>query len=121
MSCPNPSAGRDEPCPYRVRKLLALFAYGSIVSKSREITVETERLLIIRRRYQALEEWCDGCGELALMIRPDQAAAVTGHTLRAIFIDVENGRLHFGQMAPPKKLYLRGAPSGTVRFFARLI
>jgi len=65
------------------------------VSETKEITVETERLLIIRRRYQALEEWCDGCGELALMIRPDQAAAVTGHTLRAIFMDIENGRLHF--------------------------
>jgi len=65
------------------------------VSETKEITVETERLLIIRRRYQAVEEWCDGCGELALMIRPDQAAAVTGRTLRTIFTDIENSRLHF--------------------------
>jgi hypothetical protein len=61
----------------------------------KEITVETERLLIIRRRYQAFEEWCDGCQKLALMIRPDQAAAVTGRTLRTIFTDIEKGRLHF--------------------------
>ena len=71
------------------------FASGRIVSKSKEITVETERLLIIRRRYQAVEEWCTGCGEMALMIRPDQAAAVSGKTLRAIFSEIEIGRLHF--------------------------
>jgi hypothetical protein len=65
------------------------------VSETKEITVETERLLIIRRRYRAVEEWCEGCGELALMIRPDQAAAVTGRTLRQIFTDIENDRLHF--------------------------
>lgn len=57
--------------------------------------METERLLIIRRRYQAVEEWCEGCGELGLMIRPDQAAAVTGVTLRGIFTRIENGSLHF--------------------------
>ena len=90
-----PGNGQGRALPLQRQETFARFAYGSIVSKSREITVETERLLIIRRRYQALEEWCDGCGELALMIRPDQAAAVTGHTLRAIFIDIENGRLHF--------------------------
>ena len=65
------------------------------MSETKEITVETERLLIIRRRYRAVEEWCDGCGEQALMIRPDQAAAVTGRTLRTIFTDIESGRLHF--------------------------
>lgn len=70
-------------------------AFAFIVSKSREITVETERLLVIRRRYQAVEEWCRGCGKLALMIRPDQAAALSGHTLRAIFTEIEIGRLHF--------------------------
>ena len=69
------------------------------MSETKEITVETERLLIIRRRYQAVEEWCDGCGELALMIRPDQAAAVTGRTLRTIFTDIETGRLHFRESA----------------------
>jgi hypothetical protein len=66
-----------------------------MVSKSKEITVETERLLIIRRRYQAVEDWCEGCGEVVLMIRPDQAAAVTGRTLRTIFSEIEDGRLHF--------------------------
>jgi len=65
------------------------------VSETKEITVETERLLVIRRRYQAVEEWCDDCQKIALMIRPDQAAAVTGRTLRAIFTDIESGRLHF--------------------------
>jgi hypothetical protein len=33
------------------------------------------------------------------MIRTDQAAAVTGRTLRTIFADIENGRLHFRESA----------------------
>ncbi|HYW70932.1 MAG TPA: hypothetical protein VE961_07860 [Pyrinomonadaceae bacterium] len=65
------------------------------MSETREITVETERLLVIRRRYRAVEEWCEECDRLALMIRPDQAAAVTGRTLRMIFTEIESGQLHF--------------------------
>ena len=65
------------------------------MARPREITVETERLLIIRRRYQAVEEWCPDCERLVLMIRPDQAAALSGRTLRAIFADIEKGLLHF--------------------------
>lgn len=65
------------------------------MSEIKEITVETERLLVIRRRYRAVEEWCDGCGKIAVMIRPDQAAAVSGRTLRSLFQDLETGRLHF--------------------------
>jgi len=68
------------------------------VAANKEITVETERLLIIRRRYQAVEEWCHDCRKLALMIRPDQAAAVSGRTLRAIFADIETGTLHFREL-----------------------
>lgn len=67
------------------------------MSVNKEITVETERLLVIRRRYQAVEDWCRECGELALMIRPDQAAAVSGKTLRALFAEIESGTLHFSE------------------------
>lgn len=63
--------------------------------KRREITVETERLLVIRRRYRAVEAWCDACSETVVMVRPDQAAAVTGRSLRALFGDIEAGSLHF--------------------------
>ena len=63
--------------------------------KGTEITVETERVLVIRRRYRAVEEWCDGCGDSVLMIRPDQAAQVSGKSLRAIFNEVEAAALHF--------------------------
>ena len=68
------------------------------MGERKEITVETERLLVIRRRYQAMEEWCDDCRALALMIRPDQAAAVSGRTLRAIFAELETGALHYREL-----------------------
>lgn len=63
--------------------------------KRREITVETERLLVIRRRYRAVEAWCDGCQQEVVMIRPDQAATAAGRSLRSIFSDVEAAALHF--------------------------
>lgn len=68
-------------------------------NKRREITVETERLLIIRRRYRAVEAWCDGCRDMVVLIRPDQAAAVLGCSLRAIFRHVEAGALHFTEQS----------------------
>ena len=68
------------------------------MAEHKEITVETERLLVIRRRYQAVEEWCDSCGRKTLMIRPDQAAALSGRTLRNIFNAVELGALHFREL-----------------------
>jgi hypothetical protein len=66
-----------------------------VEKKGTEITVETERVLVIRRRYRAVEEWCAGCKETVLMIRPDQAAAVAGRSLREIFSEVEAAALHF--------------------------
>jgi hypothetical protein len=63
--------------------------------KRTEITLETERILVIRRRYRAIEAWCDSCAEQVAMIRPDQAAAVTGQSQRAIFGDIELAALHF--------------------------
>jgi hypothetical protein len=65
--------------------------------KRTQITVETERILIIKRRYQAVEAWCDECNEAVVMIRPDQAAAVSGRSLRAIFSDIERTALHFAE------------------------
>jgi len=68
------------------------------MGECKEITVETERLLVIRRRYQAVEDWCDGCGALVLMIRPDQATAVSGRTLRGIFSEIEASSLHYREL-----------------------
>lgn len=67
--------------------------------KQTEITVETERILVIRRRYRAIEAWCDSCVEEVVMIRPDQAAAVSGQSLRTIFGDIERKELHFLEQA----------------------
>jgi hypothetical protein len=64
-------------------------------TKRTEITVETERILVIRRRYRAIEVWCNECDEAVIMIRPDQAAAVSGRGLRAIFGAIEQAQLHF--------------------------
>ena len=70
-----------------------------IPKKRTQVTVETERVLVIRRRYRAIEAGCDACGETVVMIRPDQAAAVSGRSLRAIFGAIEATELHFMEQA----------------------
>lgn len=60
-----------------------------------EITIETERLLVIRRRYRAIEAWCDQCGKEVVLIRSDSAAAVVGKSLRTILSETEAAPLHF--------------------------
>ena len=70
-----------------------------IRKKRTEVTVETERVLVIRRRYRAIQARCGECGEEVVMIRPDQAAAVSGRSLRSIFTDIEQGALHFMEQA----------------------
>lgn len=85
--------------------------------KRTEITVETERILVIRRRYRAVEAWCDDCNAKVVMIRPDQAAAVSGRSLRSIFNDIERAALHFTEQPDGMILIclnslLKGKPGG---------
>jgi len=44
-----------------------------------EITIETERMIILRRR-QSTRVWCRECGREVEMVAPEQAAALTGIT-----------------------------------------
>ena len=45
--------------------------------KRTEITIETDRVLIIRRRHST-RVWCPGCGGEADMVSLEQAGIVTG-------------------------------------------
>ena len=65
------------------------------MKKSREIALERDEVVVIRRRTWSSEAWCDRCGDLVRMITPDEAMAVAGQTARQIYRAVEAGRLHF--------------------------
>jgi hypothetical protein len=60
-----------------------------------EITVETERLLVVSRRGGAFEGWCEGCGRATRLLTAEEAARAAGLSLRALCRLVEAGQLHF--------------------------
>ena len=69
------------------------------MKKRRETIIETHRVQIIRRRRPGLTAWCNGCSAYVLMITPEEAAALTNVTTRAIYRRVEAGALHFTETA----------------------
>jgi hypothetical protein len=75
------------------------------MKRTRIITVETERVLVVRRRPTAVEQWCDGCGEQARMVRAEEAAALACVGLREICRLVEVAGLHFNE-TPEGRLFI---------------
>src|SRR5207253_396496 len=67
---------------------------GNAMRKIRriEITIETDRVLSISRRFPT---WCTACAELTVMVRVDEAAALAGVRERTICWRMEAGQLHF--------------------------
>ena len=59
-----------------------------------EITLETHRILVIRRRSRLPGGWCERCGKQVAMIHLEEAAHA-GLSSRAITHQVEEGLLHF--------------------------
>lgn len=60
-----------------------------------EITIQTDRLLIVRRSGSNTPAWCEACAGLTRMLTVDEAATVARSTSRAIYQRVEAAQLHF--------------------------
>ena len=60
-----------------------------------ETTIETYEVLAIRRSRGPAEVWCPECGELARMVEPEAAAQLAAISTRAIYGQIEAGRLHY--------------------------
>ena len=63
--------------------------------KRTEITIETERRLIISNRQTSASAWCASCGAQVQMIRADEAAYRACVSSRVIYGQIEKGTLHF--------------------------
>jgi hypothetical protein len=63
--------------------------------KRLEITIDTERVFVIRRGSRSATAWCGACGQRVTMITPDEAAITAHVSTRAVYRLVEAGRLHF--------------------------
>lgn len=61
-----------------------------------EITVETERLLIIHRQFRTARAWCAGCNCEVEMVSPVEAAALAGVSPSDIHHRAQAGEIHSG-------------------------
>lgn len=67
-----------------------------MTTKSRtEITVETHRILTIKRRDRRLLTWCDQCGKQVRMVTADEAAILARVSSRSIYVLIEARELRF--------------------------
>lgn len=64
-----------------------------------EITVKTDRVLTIRQRQARALAWCERCAQQVQMAPGDEAAATAGVTARTLYRWVEDGKIHFVEMA----------------------
>lgn len=60
-----------------------------------EITVETERVVVIRQSRSVAPAWCAACGQHVTMLSVQEAAAVAGVTRCTIYRWVEAQTVHF--------------------------
>lgn len=65
------------------------------MKKKTKLTIETERVLVIRRGSVGRRAACGACGEVVGLLTADEAAALLRVSPRAIYRQVEGGRVHF--------------------------
>ena len=73
-----------------------------------EITVERQRIVLVKRRQPASPVWCETCVERPLMLTLDEASRLLGLSERAIFQRVEARQIHFTETAGGR-LYVCGS------------
>jgi hypothetical protein len=77
-------------------------------TRRRRITLETERLLFISR-HAGVRDWCEACIAEVEMVRPDEAASVSGLSQRTIFRQVESHQLHYTETQNGARLICLGS------------
>jgi uncharacterized Zn finger protein len=65
------------------------------IKRRTEITVEMDRIFVIRRRGEPVLARCAECGEQTKMVTADEAAANARVSSRTIFRWIETEKIHF--------------------------
>lgn len=63
------------------------------------ITIESHQVMILRRNKDAIQIWCERCGERVKMVTAEQAGVISGSTLRLVLRQVEADAVHFTETA----------------------
>jgi len=69
-----------------------------------QVTVETERLIVVAGTHGSIEGPCEVCGKRVKLVPVEAASAVSGLSQRAIFRDLEAGLMHFLELPGGKLL-----------------
>ena len=63
--------------------------------KRTEITIETERVLTIRKCKSLVPAWCSTCAKQVPMVKVDEAASIARVSSRTIYHWAETEKVHF--------------------------
>ena len=66
-------------------------------TKRTEITIETDRIVVLSRRKVSVVSWCRECNRRVKMVTADEAASIAGVTSRTIYRWVDSEKLHFNE------------------------
>jgi hypothetical protein len=69
------------------------------VKRTVKLTIETERIFVIRTRRAQRRAMCEACGEVVRLVTAEEAAALAHLSTRAVYRLVEAGTLHFIERA----------------------
>lgn len=69
------------------------------MKKRTEITIETERVIVIRRHRPPVRAWCQSCDRQVVMVTVDEAARAACVSARTLYRWVEDEQLHFIETA----------------------
>jgi hypothetical protein len=59
-----------------------------------EIMIETRQVTVRRHHATPLSAWCADCADTVQMLTAEQAAEISGLSVRAIYRQLEQGRFH---------------------------
>lgn len=63
-----------------------------------EITIETREVIVLSRRGSVFQSWCGRCGELAGMVRFEEAE-LAGVSLHEVFRKIDADEIHLVRLA----------------------
>ena len=67
--------------------------------KRTEITIETDRIVVLSRRKVSIVSWCRECNQRVKMVTVDEAASIAGVTSRTMYRWADAEKLHFRETA----------------------
>ena len=88
-----PEAGGGWQCPGAARKAV------DDTKRRIEITVERQRVVLVRRRTPSTPVWCETCAGRPLMLTLEEAARLLDMSELDIFRRVEARQVHFTETA----------------------